>query len=72
MMVAADKVLAITFPFKHRKMMILHEVTAVITGAWLLALIPTALVIILNVMAIIKLQSMVSTLQKELLFLKHQ
>ena len=47
--IAADKVLAITFPFKHKRMMTLRVVTAVITGAWLLALIPTTLAIILDV-----------------------
>jgi len=44
--IAADKVLAITSPFKHKRMMTPHVVAAVITGAWLLALIPTALIFI--------------------------
>jgi len=45
--IAADKVIAITSPFKHKKMMTPRVVTAVIIGAWLVALIPTALTIII-------------------------
>ena len=42
--IAADKVLAITSPFKHKRMKTPRVVAAVITGAWLLALLPTALI----------------------------
>ena len=39
--IAADKVLAINFPFKHRRMMTSHVVAAVISGTWLFSIIPT-------------------------------
>ena len=45
---AADKVVAVTFPFKHKKMMTRHVVAAVIGGAWLIAVIPTTVTITLD------------------------
>ena len=44
--IAADKVIAITSPFKHKRMMTPYVVAAVISGSWLLAVIPTALSIV--------------------------
>ena len=44
--IAADKVLAITSPFKHKRMMTPRVVAAVISGSWLLAVIPTVYSII--------------------------
>jgi len=49
MIIAADKVFAIKYPFKYRRKMKPRVVTAVIVGAWLLALIPTAQTIIFDV-----------------------
>ena len=40
-MIAADKAVAIRFPFKYRRMMTPCVVAAVICGAWLIAVIPT-------------------------------
>ena len=37
--IAADKAIAITFPYKYRRIMTSHVVTAIITGMWLIALI---------------------------------
>jgi len=48
MIIAADKVFAIKYPFKYRRKMKPRVVTAVIVGAWLLALIPTAQTIIFD------------------------
>ena len=48
MIIAADKVLAITSPFKHKRMMTPCLITAVITGTWLLASIPVSLAAILD------------------------
>ena len=45
----ADKVVAVTFPFKHKRMMTHHVVAAVISGAWLIAVIPTTVTITLEV-----------------------
>ena len=42
LIIAADKVLAITSPFKHKRMMSSRVISAVICGAWLLAVVPTA------------------------------
>ncbi|XP_065906142.1 olfactory receptor 8H1-like [Dysidea avara] len=39
--IAADKVLAITSPFKHKRMMSARVIAAVISGSWLLAVVPT-------------------------------
>jgi len=47
--IAADKVVAIRFPFKHRRIMTNHVVTAVISSAWLVAIIPTAYTVIFDV-----------------------
>ena len=47
--IAADKMVAIKFPFKHKKMMTPHVVAAFIGGAWLVAVIPTVSTIIFNV-----------------------
>ena len=41
--IAADKAIAITLPFKHRRIMTSGVVVAIVSGAWLLALIPTAI-----------------------------
>ena len=38
--IAADKVVAITSPFKHKRMMTPRVIAAVITSAWLLAIVP--------------------------------
>jgi len=43
--IAADKVLAITSPYKYKRWMKPRVVAAIITGSWLLAVIPTALAI---------------------------
>jgi len=48
-MIATDKVVAIRFPFKHRRMVTPRVVAAVISASWLLAAIPTAYTIIVNV-----------------------
>jgi len=40
--IAADKVIAITSPFKHKRIMPSKVITAIITGVWLLALIIAA------------------------------
>jgi len=47
--IATDKVIAISSPFKYRRIMTPRVVAAVISGAWLLALIPTTLSIIFDV-----------------------
>ena len=44
--IAADKVVALTSPFEHIRMMTLRVVAAVISGSWLLAVIPTAFSIV--------------------------
>jgi len=44
--IAADKALAITSPFKYRKWMKPRIVAAFVTGSWLLAVIPTSYSII--------------------------
>ena len=49
MIIAADKVFAIKYPFKYRRKMKPRVVAAVIAGSWLLALIPTAQTIIFDV-----------------------
>jgi len=41
LIIAADKVLAITSPFKHKRMMSSRVISAVICGAWLLAVTPS-------------------------------
>jgi len=46
---AADKVIAIRYPFKHKRMMTTGVMAAVISGVWLLAVVPTAITIILDV-----------------------
>ena len=46
--IAADKAIAITLPFKHRRIMTSGVVVAIISGVWLLALIPIASSIIYN------------------------
>ena len=48
MIIAADKVFAIKYPFKYRRKMKPRVVTAVIVSVWLLALIPTAQTIIFD------------------------
>ncbi|XP_065888436.1 rhodopsin, GQ-coupled-like [Dysidea avara] len=48
-MIAADKVVAIRFPFKHRRMMTPRVVAAVICVVWLLAAIPAIYVFINDV-----------------------
>ncbi|XP_065915680.1 rhodopsin, GQ-coupled-like [Dysidea avara] len=40
--IAADKVIAVTSPFKYNRTMTPRVVTAIVGGAWLLAIIPTA------------------------------
>ena len=47
--IAADKVVAIRFPFKHKRMMTSRVVAVVISGAWLIAIIPTAYTITFDV-----------------------
>jgi len=47
LIVAADKVVTITLPFKHKRVMTPCVVTAIICGAWLLAVIPTAFSIVM-------------------------
>ena len=49
-LIATDKVIAIIFPFKHRRIMISRVVATIISGTWLLA---TASSIIFNVDGII-------------------
>ena len=44
--IAADKVIAVTSPFKYKRMMKPHVVSAIVGGEWLLAVIPTAYTII--------------------------
>ncbi|XP_065905050.1 adenosine receptor A2b-like [Dysidea avara] len=46
--IAADKVIAVTFPFKHKRMMTPRAIAAIISGVWLLALIPTISSVIFN------------------------
>ena len=50
--IAADKLLAMvyikTFPFKYKKIMTPRAVAAVVTGTWLLAVIPAAVTIIFD------------------------
>ena len=43
LIVAGDKALALTFPYKHKRMMKPHVVGAIVTGSWLIAAIPTIL-----------------------------
>ena len=47
--IAADKVVAISSPFKYRRMMKPRVMAAIIGGTWLLAFIPTILSMILDV-----------------------
>ena len=49
MIITADKVFAIKYPFKYRRKMKPRVVAAVIAGSWLLALIPTTQTIIFDV-----------------------
>ena len=44
--IAADKVVATRYPFKYKRMMTPRVIAAVITGAWLLAAVPTTFTII--------------------------
>jgi len=67
MIIAADKVFAFKCPFKYRRKMKPCVVAAVIIGAWLLALIPTAQTIIFDVSGY---NPMVPAWQMELLSLK--
>ena len=46
--IAADKAIAITFPYKYKRIMTSRVVTAIIIGMWLIALIPTAITIFTN------------------------
>jgi len=46
--VAADKVVAIRFPFKYRRMMTPHVVAVVIGGQWLIAITLTTYAIVFN------------------------
>ena len=41
--IAADKALAITYPYKHRRWMIPYVVAAIVTSLWLAAVIPAIL-----------------------------
>jgi len=50
--IAVDKAVAITSPFKHKKMMTSRAVNVIISGAWLLALIPTFISDVDGVMAV--------------------
>jgi len=48
-LIAADKVIVITLPFKYKRIMLSCAVATIISGVWLLALVPIAGSIILNV-----------------------
>ena len=47
--IAADNVITIRFPFKHKRMMTPRVVAAIVSGLWLIAVIPTASTMIFNV-----------------------
>jgi len=49
MIIAADKVFAIKYPFKYRRKMKPRVVAAVVVGVWLIALIPTVQTIIFDI-----------------------
>jgi len=46
-LIPLDKVMAIRSPFKHRRIMTPHTVMLIIYSAWLIAIIPTAFILIL-------------------------
>ena len=69
--IAADKVVAINFPFKRKRMMTPRVVAAVIGGAWLVAVIPILFPRSSSMwMVSLMCQNMVPAYLKELLTLK--
>ena len=61
-LIAGDKVIAIAFPFKHKRIMTSRVVAAVVGGVWLISLIPTVYVFINDVDGITKVPELGSCL----------